>query len=242
MCLSKQMQNLTRPVVSCKNGFCCFAETYTEERAPKGYSTGENSAASCILLPKGNGTGSCQDVQIEESKTVNSGSADNLITMAPRGPTPLQQQRLSADQSWEKKKVKTLLTQEDFQSSSPLKIQVSEKDVLKTPLKRVPMKPKHPDTSMKSAQFKNQGSEHSSEEVKENTPLSYTNTRNNQRISVSGLLVPFSKDRPRWVTYPSSTPPVPINPCGLQDHKCEDVKEANFFPPTASSSLPTDGG
>ena len=67
-----------------KNGFCCFAETYTEERAPKGYSTGENSAASCILLPKGNGTGSCQDVQIEESKTVNSGSADNLITMVIR--------------------------------------------------------------------------------------------------------------------------------------------------------------
>ena len=56
----------------------------------------------------------------------------------------------------EKKKVKTLLTQEDFQSSSPLKIQVSGKDVHKTPLKRVPMKPKHPDTSMKSEQFKNQ--------------------------------------------------------------------------------------
>ncbi|MXQ82765.1 hypothetical protein E5288_WYG022706 [Bos mutus] len=57
-----------QPVVSCKNGFCCFAETYMEERAPKGYSTGENPATSCILLPKGNGT-------------------------APGGPTPLQQQR-----------------------------------------------------------------------------------------------------------------------------------------------------
>jgi len=56
----------------------------------------------------------------------------------------------------EKKKVKTLLTPQDFQSSSPQKIQVSGEDVLKTPLNRVPMKPKHPDIRMKSEQFKNQ--------------------------------------------------------------------------------------
>lgn len=50
-----------------------------EKKTPNGYSTGENLAASCILLPKGNGTVRCQEVQIQESKTINSVSADNLI-------------------------------------------------------------------------------------------------------------------------------------------------------------------
>lgn len=71
-------------MVSCKNGFCCFAETYTEERAPKGYSTGENSAASCILLPKGSGTGSCQDVQMRGEQDCKFRECDNLITMVIR--------------------------------------------------------------------------------------------------------------------------------------------------------------
>lgn len=47
-----------------------------------GYSTGERSATSCILLSKGNGTVSCQEVQTQESKTIIWVSADTLIPMA----------------------------------------------------------------------------------------------------------------------------------------------------------------
>lgn len=55
-----------------------------EKKTPNGYSTGENFAASCILLSKGNGTVSCQEVQTQESKTINSISADILIPMVRR--------------------------------------------------------------------------------------------------------------------------------------------------------------
>lgn len=46
--------------------------------------TGEKFAASCILLSKGNVTVSCQEVQAQESKTINSVSADILIPMVIR--------------------------------------------------------------------------------------------------------------------------------------------------------------
>lgn len=45
-----------------------------------GYSTGEIFAASCILLSKGNGTASCQEVQTQESKSINS---INVVTLIP---------------------------------------------------------------------------------------------------------------------------------------------------------------
>lgn len=50
-----------------------------EKKTPNGYSTGETFAASCILLSKGNGTVSCQEVQTQESKSINSINAVTLI-------------------------------------------------------------------------------------------------------------------------------------------------------------------
>lgn len=55
-----------------------------EKKSPNGSSTGEHFAASCILLSKGNGTISCQEVQTQESKTINSINADTLIPVVIR--------------------------------------------------------------------------------------------------------------------------------------------------------------
>lgn len=52
-----------------------------EKKPPHSFSTGENFAASCILLSRGNGTVSSQEVQTGESQTINSIRADTPITV-----------------------------------------------------------------------------------------------------------------------------------------------------------------